>query len=93
MKKLLTVLFLITSVTMLYAEAPELKNMMPNSWQKVTRLTEQEEAEFLRKVDLREYFSDSNYAYYKQGSVLLDKEKVYTQIYRENVTAWKYTGC
>ena len=49
MKKLLTVLFLITSVTMLYAEAPELKNMMPNSWQKVTRLTEQEEAEFLRK--------------------------------------------
>ena len=49
MKKLLTVLFLITSATMLYAEAPELKNMMPNSWQKVTRLTEQEEAEFLRK--------------------------------------------
>ena len=83
MKKLLTVLLLVTSVTALYAEAPELKNMMPNSWQKVTRLTEQEEAEFLRKVDLREYFSDSNYAYYKQGSVLLDKEKVYTQIYRE----------
>ena len=83
MKKLLTVLFLITSVTMLYAEAPELKNMMPNSWQKVTRLTEQEEAEFLRKVDLKKYFSDSNYAYYKQGNVLLDKEKVYTQIYRE----------
>ena len=49
MKKLLTVLFLITSATMLYAEAPELKNMMPNSWQKVTRLTEQEEAEFLFK--------------------------------------------
>lgn len=83
MKKLLTVLFLITSATMLYAEAPELKNMMPNSWQKVTRLTEQEEAEFLSKVDLREYFSDSNYAYYKQGSVLLEKEKVYTRIYRE----------
>ena len=88
MKKLLTVLFLITSVTMLYAEAPELKNMMPNSWQKVTRLTEQEEAEFLRKVDLREYFSDSDYEYYYggvsgYGDVLLDKEKVYTQIYRE----------
>ena len=83
MKKLLAVLLLIAIVTMLYGEAPELKNMMPNSWQKVTRLTEQEEAEFLRKVDLREYFSDSNYAYYKQGNVLLDKEKVYTQIYRE----------
>ena len=83
MKKLLTVLFLITSATMLYAEAPELKNMMPNSWQKVTRLTEQEEAEFLSKVDLREYFREDDYAYYKQGSVLLEKEKVYTRIYRE----------
>ena len=88
MKKLLTVLFLITSVTMLYAEAPELKNMMPNSWQKVTRLTEQEEAEFLRKVDLKKYFSDSDYEYYYggvsgYGGVLLGKEKVYIQIYRE----------
>ena len=44
MKKLLAVLLLIAIVTMLYGEAPELKNMMPNSWQKVTRLTEQEEA-------------------------------------------------
>ena len=83
MKKLLTVLFLITSITMLYAEAPELKNMMPNSWQKVTRLSEQEEAEFLRKIDLKEYFSSVDYAYLAYGSVLMDKEKVYTQIYRE----------
>ena len=88
MKKLLTVLFLITSVTMLYAEAPELKNMMPNSWQKVTRLSKQEEAEFLRKVDLKKYFSDSDYEYYYggvsgYGDVLLGKEKVYIQIYRE----------
>ena len=83
MKKLLTVLFLMTSVTMLYAEAPELKNMMPNSWQRVTRLSEQEEAEFLRKIDLKEYFSSVDYAYLAYGSVLMDKEKVYTQIYRE----------
>ena len=78
MKKLLTVLFLITSVTMLYAEAPELKNMMPNSWQKVTRLTEQEEAEFLRKLDLRKHFGDGDYVDYKYR--ILD---TYTQIYRE----------
>ena len=83
MKKLLTVLLLVTSVTALYAEAPELKNMMPNSWQKVTRLSEQEEAEFLRKIDLKEYFSSVDYAYLAYGSVLMDKEKVYTQIYRE----------
>ena len=78
MKKLLTVLFLITSVTMLYAEAPELKNMMPNNWQKVTRLTEQEEAEFLRKLDLRKHFGDGDYVDYKYR--ILD---TYTQIYRE----------
>ena len=78
MKKILTVLFLITSATILYAEAPELKNMMPNSWQKVTRLTEQEEAEFLRKLDLRKHFGDGDYVDYKYR--ILD---TYTQIYRE----------
>ena len=90
MKKLLTVLLLVISTTMLYAEAPELKNMMPNSWQKVTRLTEQEEAEFLRKVDLREYFSMriTN----KEMSCWIRRRYIhkYTE---KNVTAWKYTGC
>ena len=78
MKKLLTVLLLVTSVTALYAEAPELKNMMPNSWQKVTRLTEQEEAEFFRKLDLRKHFGDGDYVDYKYR--ILD---THTQIYRE----------
>ena len=63
---------------MLYAEAPELKNMMPNNWQKVTRLTEQEEAEFLRKLDLRKHFGDGDYVDYKYR--ILD---TYTRIYRE----------
>ena len=78
MKKLLAVLLLIAIVTMLYGEAPELKNMMPNSWQKVTRLTEQEEAEFFRKLDLRKHFGDGDYMDYKYR--ILD---THTQIYRE----------
>ena len=78
MKKLLAVLLLIAIVTMLYGEAPELKNMMPNSWQKVTRLTEQEEAEFFRKLDLRKHFGDGDYVDYKYR--ILD---THTQIYRE----------
>ena len=30
----------------LQAQAPELKNMMPNSWQKLSRLEAEEEKEF-----------------------------------------------
>ena len=49
MKKLLTTIILLTIIATLHAEAPELKNMMPNSWQKLTRLSEEEEKEFLAK--------------------------------------------
>ncbi len=31
------------------SEAPKLKNVMPNSWKKVTRLTAEEEQEFIQK--------------------------------------------
>ena len=49
MKKLLPLILLFTIIGSLYAEAPELKNMMPNSWQKLTRLLEEEEKEFLNQ--------------------------------------------
>ncbi|GMO51133.1 MAG: hypothetical protein Ta2G_08900 [Termitinemataceae bacterium] len=32
----------------LFAGAPELKNVMPNSWQRLVRLTDNEEKEFLK---------------------------------------------
>ena len=53
MKKLLPLILLFTIIGSLYAEAPELKNMMPNSWQKLTRLEAEEEKEFLEKVDIK----------------------------------------
>jgi hypothetical protein len=37
------------SVLGLYAEAPELRNVMPNSWRKVTKLTANEEQAFVRE--------------------------------------------
>ncbi len=47
----------------LQAQAPELKNMMPNSWQKLSRLEAEEEKEFLaqQKVnsDIEQFKSDS----------------------------------
>ena len=78
MKKLLTLIFLFTIIGTLYAEAPELKNMMPNSWQKLTRLTVDEEKEFLEKVDIKKYYTFENY-----GNELIKSEKIYTQIYKE----------
>ena len=60
MKKLLPLILLFTIIGSLYAEAPELKNMMPNSWQKLTRLTVDEEKEFLEKVDIKKYYTFEN---------------------------------
>ena len=52
MKKLLPLILLFTIIGTLYAEAPELKNMMPNSWQKLTRLEAEEEKEFLKQESI-----------------------------------------
>ncbi len=78
MKKLLPLILLFTIIGSLYAEAPELKNMMPNSWQKLTRLEVEEEKEFLEKVDIKKYYTFENY-----GNELIKSEKIYTQIYKE----------
>jgi hypothetical protein len=40
--------FFLTLGFFLYAEAPELRNVMPNSWQKLTRLSAEEEQEFIK---------------------------------------------
>jgi len=45
-KKVMFIIFFIGSMTNLHAEAPELRNVMPNSWKKVTRLTESAEKNF-----------------------------------------------
>ena len=50
MKKFLTLVIFFNFFTiMVYSEAPELKNVMPNSWRKVTRLTAEEEKCFISK--------------------------------------------
>jgi hypothetical protein len=43
------VVFLIVLEGVVHAEAPELRNVMPNSWKKVTRLTGEEESIFLQR--------------------------------------------
>jgi hypothetical protein len=49
MNKIPAVLALLTAAAFaLYAEAPELRNVMPNSWRKLTRLSANEEAAFIQ---------------------------------------------
>jgi hypothetical protein len=49
--KQLFVIFFLSLGFFLYAEAPELKNVMPNSWQKVTRITGEEEQRVIEECD------------------------------------------
>ena len=49
-KNVLLISFLAVSIT-IYAEAPELRNVMPNSWRKATKLTVNEERVFARESE------------------------------------------
>jgi hypothetical protein len=60
-RKVVFMLYFVIIVTGLHAEAPELRNVMPNSWRKVTRLTANEEQAFTREngvvfVNMKEHF-------------------------------------
>jgi hypothetical protein len=48
-KTFLTVMMMLSGLALVYAEAPELRYVMPNSWRKVTRLTPAEETAFLQE--------------------------------------------
>ncbi len=48
-KKLIVITIFFCIVFQAMSEAPELRNVMPNSWQKVTRLTAEEEEAFIQE--------------------------------------------
>lgn len=93
MKKiLLTIgcLFIFTTVT--FAQAPELKNMMPNSWEKLTRLSEQEEKEFLKQqqviTDIENVKSDS----WASSKYIINEKRVYKET-ANNVEFYRVLTC
>lgn len=79
MKKLLTTIILLTIIATLHAQAPELKNMMPNSWQKLTRLSEEEEKEFLAKEEVLAEVIELQESEFEQS----DLEKINFQVFTE----------
>ncbi len=93
MKKLLsifTVLFCILQLS--YTEAPELKNMMPNSWQKLTRFSIQEESDFLKKQqvmhDIENVKSDS----WASPEYIIAEKRVYKEIVN-NIEFYRVLTC
>lgn len=87
MQKGITILItlLILCLSLAHAEAPELRNVMPSSWKKLTRLSAEEEAKFLEG---RAYLNgksehEYNMRYYinrrQDGGFPLDYSRVYKQ--------------
>lgn len=85
---ILLIMVLVGVVSALYAEAPELRTVMPNSWKKVTRLTQMEEKEFLQKNGalLDSIAKEANDEPFENVNFLI-KETIYTntRVYKEQV--------
>ena len=80
MKKILLVIaILFCFLQASFAEAPELKNMMPNSWQKLTRLSEQEEKIFFQKDEVKTSIKSIDDSFFTKTKV----EDKYYQVFTE----------
>ena len=80
MKKVLlfiAVLFCFVHITI--AEAPELKNMMPNSWQKLTRLSSAEEKAFFQKAEVKSAIQSIDDSFFMENKI----EEKYYQVFTE----------
>ena len=79
MKKYIITAMILFLTTALFAQAPELKNMMPNSWQKLTRLSEQEEKEFFEKDEVQEAILSIDNYFFRKKKI----EEMHYQIFTE----------
>ena len=61
------------------AQAPELKNMMPNSWQKLTRLSAQEEKSFFEKGEVRDAILSIDNYFFKKKKIEEMNYQVFTE--------------
>ncbi len=86
-QKIAILMIILSSTHFLFAEAPELRNVMPNSWQKVERVTGEEEQRVIAECDsnIREIIGMMNPMYYSGVGMDLTTEennwhiKVYDQ--------------
>ena len=80
MKKVLSIITILFSIVyIVFAESPELKNMMPNSWQKLTRLSEKEEKIFFQKDEVKTSIKSIDDSFFTKTKV----EDKYYQVFME----------
>lgn len=79
MKKYIITAMILFLGTALFAQAPELKNMMPNSWQKLTRLSGQEEKEFFEKDEVQDAILSIDNSFFRKKKI----EEMHYQIFTE----------
>ena len=63
-----------------FSQAPELKNMMPNSWEKLTRLSEQEEKEFLNQQQVINDIENIKSENWAAPEYIINEKRVYKEI-------------
>lgn len=63
-----------------FSQAPELKNMMPNSWEKLARLSEQEEKEFLNQQQVINDIENIKSESWAAPEYIINEKRVYKEI-------------
>lgn len=78
-KRILTIITMILPL-LVFAQSPELKNIMPNSWEKLTRLTQLEEEAFFKEesvINIKKSFMNDEFMY-------ISPDKIVSRVYKEN---------
>ena len=75
-----------------FSQAPELKNMMPNSWEKLARLSEQEEKEFLNQQQVINDIENIKSESWAAPEYIINEKRVYKEI-ANNVEFYRVLTC
>ena len=75
-----------------FSQAPELKNMMPNSWEKLTRLSEQEEIDFFNQQQVINDIENIKSESWAAPEYIINEKRVYKEI-ANNVEFYRVLTC
>ena len=80
MKRVITFVSIVVMGLSVFAQAPELKNIMPNSWEKLARLSEQEEKEFLNQQQVINDIENIKSESWAAPEYIINEKRVYKEI-------------
>ena len=92
MKRLITFVSIVVMGLSVFAQAPELKNIMPNSWEKLARLSEQEEKEFLNQQQVINDIENIKSESWAAPEYIINEKRVYKEI-ANNVEFYRVLTC